>query len=141
MIQRESQRLDSGTIDQAVGRLEAHHSAEGGRDPDGPARIGASGHENHIRGDCGPGTAARPARRTLRIARVADRAEVRIVGGDAVGEFVQSGLTQHHGAGVRQLLDNRGVEVRNIIGKQFRARSSADALGRDQVLVCNRNTV
>ena len=71
----------------------------------------------------------------LRVVGVANRPEVRIVGGDAVRQFVQSGLAEHHRPGGCELFRYRRIAVRDIIREEFRPGRRANPLGPDEVFM------
>ena len=64
-------------------------------------------------------------------------AEVWIVRGDPVGQLVQRGLAEQHGAGGLQPLHHGGVVIRHVVRKELRAARGADAPGAKHVLDCH----
>ena len=141
MIQAQAERLDAPSINQAIGGFQSRHAAERRGNANGPAGVCASCKERHSGGHRDARSAARSARRMLRIARVPDGPEMRIVGCDAVRQFVQPGFSHHHCARRGQLLDHRGIAIGHEIGEDFRSRCGADALGPHQIFVRDRDAV
>ena len=75
-----------------------------------------------------------PAGLRCRIPRIAGRAEQRVVGVGAAGEFRRVGLGEHDGAGGFQAAHRFGVLRRHIVLVQRRAEGGADAGRRRDVL-------
>ena len=96
---------------------------------------------NQAGGDRRARSAARSAGNPLGIPGIAHRAEMRIGGRDAVGEFVQSGLADQHRARVIQLRGTTAVVIGDEIREDFRARGGADAARHHQILVRDGNAV
>ena len=81
-----------------------------------------------------------PATRSVS-AGISHGAEVRIVGGHAVGQLVQAGLADGDRARFVQAGDNVRIAIRNEIGEELGAPRRADALGEEAVLVGDGNAV
>ena len=105
--------------DEAVRRLEADDAAAGRRDPDRPCGVGAERGVAEARGESRGRASARSARVAVRRERVADVAEVLVLGGDPVGELVQVGLPDDRVA--------PGLEARD-----GGCRPRGDVLGEDR---------
>src|SRR6266849_5019900 len=98
-IKEGRERNDARGGDAADAGLEADDAAERRRDADGAARVSANGPiaEAGSNGCCG--AAAGTAGYAGEVPWIARRAVMRIVGGDAVGEFVEVGFAEEDGAG------------------------------------------
>ena len=66
---------------------------------------------------------------------------MRIVGRDAVSEFVEIGFPQKDRAGRSQLGNHNGILLRNKILKDFRSRGGANSCGVDVVLKGDGNAM
>ena len=87
------------------------------------------------------GAARRSGRAQCRIPWIAGRAEQRVVGVSAGGEFRRVGLCQHDGAGGFEPAHRFGVFRRHIVLVQRRGVSGADASGRRDVLDADRQAM
>src|SRR5690348_11256252 len=116
------------------GRLEADDAAPGGRDADGPARIGAERELDVAGGDGRGGAAARSAREPARVPRVRNRAEMRVLRRDPVRELVQVRLACD---GISRLLepgDGHGALRGYVLGEERGPVRRDEAGGVEQVL-------
>ena len=141
VIERESQRTYAFSADLVIRRFESHYAAHGRGNSDGAAGVGARSHEDRPGRYRCRGSAAGAAGNAVCVPRVADGAIVRIGGRDAVAKLVQIGFADHHTACLRQASDDFRVFVGHAIGEDFRACRGADALGVDDVLVCDRDAM
>jgi len=104
-----------------------------GRYPNRPACIGAHREENQVRRNRRARSAARPARDPFGVVRIPNGAEMRMVIGDPVGEFVHAGLAHEHGSGLGQFSVDPGIAVGNSFGEDFRSTGRADSARREKV--------
>src|SRR3989442_14696537 len=72
---------------------------------------------------------------------IADRAEVRIVGGDAVSELMHVGFAKQDSACAFELCDHHGVFFGNEFAQDFRTSRRSNACRIDIVLQRNGNAV
>ena len=141
VIERQAQRHHALAAHPFVGRLQSHHAAERRRDANRSARVRTRGERHESRRHRRSRPAARSAGNALRIPRIPNRAEVRIVRGDAIGKLVQPGLADHVGARVIQLAHDRRVIVRHEIREDFRSAGGPHAASENVVLVRDRDAV
>jgi hypothetical protein len=116
VVERRAERDDPVGRNLADRRLQADQAAGGGRDADGPARIGAERGERHARRNGGgrsPGGTAGEARR---IERMAGWTVCRVLAGRSERELVQVGLADHDGTGVAQPRDRRALAAGDATG-------------------------
>ena len=141
MILRKTERQHAADVDSSESRLQTHDAAERRGHANRPSGIGAGGERHHAGGHSRSRSAARSAGNAREIPRVVDRSEVRIVGSDPVGQFVQSGLANRDRAGLVQLGDDGGIALRNIIREDLRPGRRAHAFGSHQIFVGDGNAV
>ena len=84
------------------GRPQPAHAVERGRNPYRAARVRAERASRQIGAERRARAAARAARDSIEIPRVAAGAVMRILARRAEGELVQAGLAEHHGARLAQ---------------------------------------
>jgi hypothetical protein len=75
------------------------------------------------------------------IVGIADGAEVPVVGGDAVGKFVESGLADDDGARVAEFFADSGIVIRDMVGEELGAGGGENTLGIKVVLESYRDAV
>src|SRR6266850_2089123 len=125
----------------APGWFQPDDAAECGGDANGASRVRSDAAEAEAGSDGRGGPAARAAGNTREVPGIADRAVVRVVGCDAVGEFVHVGLAEENGASVFELCDDCGVFFWNEFAQDFRTCRRPNACRIDIVLQRNRNAV
>ena len=120
--------------DEAVAGLEADDPAAGGGDPDRAARVGSERCVREPGGECGGRAAAGAAGRPSGRDRVGNRAEVRVLGGDAVGELVQVRLADVHVAGALEAHDRLGAPLGHVVGEEDRPVGRGQPGGVEEIL-------
>ena len=127
--------------DKAVRRLEADDSAARGGDADRAAGVGS---ERRVREACGKrggraaaGAAGGPAGRD----RVRNRAEMRVLRGDAVGELVEVRLADVRVAGALEADDCLGAPVGDVVGEEDRPVGRRQPGGVEEILDGERDAV
>ena len=110
---------DVGDGNAPEGGFEADDAAEGGRDADGAPSIRADTAAAQTGGNRCRRTSAGTAGNAGKIPRIARGAEVRIVGGDAVGEFVEVGLAEDDDPSFFELGDQGGIVLGNEVLQDF----------------------
>jgi hypothetical protein len=121
--------------DPARRRADPDHAAEGRRQAEAAAEVGAEGEPEQARGQPGGPPAGRATGGPIEVPGVAGSAEHPVDGGPAGGELWRVGLTDHDRPGALQA----GDRFRHEIGKAWRAEGGADALGDDHVLDAGRH--
>ena len=123
------------------GGFETDDAAEGGRQPDGAARIAAQGSHALARGHRGGRAAAGAAGDPVRVPGIARGAVMGVDAGGPEGELVHLQLAHEYGPGAGEPLGHRGVEVGHEAAQYLRSHGSADAPGVVEVLETYRNSV
>jgi len=139
VIERPRERDHAGPAHPPVGRLEPGDAAEGGRTPDGSAGVGAERAHRQAGGQGRAGAAARAARDVIEVPRVARGRKPVARKLDAEGELVGDQLAEHDHAGPLQARHAGAVRVGHPVGQERGARGGADAPGRVEVLVGDRD--
>src|SRR2546425_12475030 len=86
-------------------------------------------------------TAAGPAGDALSVPRIARGAVMRVVGGDAVSEFMQVGLAQQDSDSLPQQGNHGGVLLGHEVSQDLRARGGENPARPDIVLECDGDVV
>src|ERR1700676_834591 len=110
-------RNDAFHTDAAKSWFEADDAAESSRNANGTTSVAPNAAVAEACGNGGSGAAAGAAWNARWIPRVVYGAVVRIVAGDAVGELVHVGFAENDRASFLELCDDRGVVLRNELGK------------------------
>jgi hypothetical protein len=134
VVEGRRQREDAVEGDEPVGRLEADDAAAGGGDADRSARVGPERRVCEAGGERRSRAAARAAGDSARGDRVGDGAEVRVLGGDAVGELVEVRLPDVDVAFSLELGDCRGGPLRDVVGEDDRPVGRGEPGGVEEVL-------
>ncbi len=74
-------------------------------------------------------------------ARVPDRTEMRVVGGNPISQLMHAVLAHQHRAGFRELFINRRIMLGNMLGENLRSAGSTNALRRKDILQRIRNAM
>ena len=122
-------------------RPDADNAAERRRYADGATKVGALRDRHHAGRRGHRRAAGRAGGAQRRIPRIARRAEQRVVGVGAAGEFGRIGLGKHDGAGGLEAADGFGVFRRHVVLEQRRGEGGADAGSRRDVLDRDRQAV
>src|SRR5882724_11258814 len=125
----------------APGWFQSGDAAECGGDAYGASRVCADASVAESRCNRGSGAPARASGNAREIPGIADRAEVGIVGGNAVSELMHVGLAEENGASMFELCDDCGVFFWNEFAQDFRTCRRPNACRIDIVLQRNRNAV
>src|SRR5882724_6175644 len=125
----------------APGWFQPDDAAECGGDANGASCVCPDAAEAEAGGDGSGGPATRAAGNAREIPGIADRAEVRVVGCDAVSELVHVGFAKKDSACVFELRDDHGVFLWNEVTQDLRTCRRPNACRIDIVLQRNRNAV
>ena len=125
VIELAAERHDARRGDVAPLGLQSDDAAGGGGNANRSAGIGADGAERHAGRDRDRRSAARSARRSRRIVRIAHRAESRVLAGRAERELVEVGLADEHRAGFAQARGHDRIVGRDVIFADQRSRGGA----------------
>ena len=124
----------------AIRGLDAHGAGQGAGLTDRATGVGAEGQRGLECGDCGSGATAGAAGHALGIPRVVCGLVGGVLGGGALGEFVEVRLAENRHAGGLELFNDGGVVRRHPAFKDLGCGGGFDALGDDHVLDGDRHT-
>ena len=128
------------TAYQAVGGLQSHHPAQGGRLPDASAGVGAQGVNCFRSGNRRRRSAAAAAGHPGEVPGVMGRKERRVLCGRSHRELVHVALAQHDCAMLEQLLRGGGIVYGHVVLQHPGTTGGRDALGGNDVLYLHRDT-
>ena len=102
MVQAGDERIAAGTRQPAVRGFQAEHPAQRGGHTDGTVGVRTQGQWHLASGHCRATAAGRSARDAAEVVRVVRRADVAVLGGEAVGVLVHVERADQHRAGLFQ---------------------------------------
>jgi len=125
----------------AIRGLQPGNAAIGGRNANGPSRIGAQRHRQKLAGDERCRASTRAAGYTRRIERIQHEAIMRVLRCDAESDLVKVGLADGNGARRAQPLHHRCIVIGNEIFKYQRSASGTNAAREEQIFKGNGDAV
>ena len=140
LVERGGHGDGSETGDAAVGGFDAHGAGQGAGLANRSTGVGAEGERGLECGDRGGGATTGTAGHALGIPRVVGGLVGGVLGGGALGEFVEVRLAEDRHAGGLELFDDGGVVRRHPALEDLGGGGGFDALGDDHVLDGDRHT-
>ena len=120
-------------------RAQAHHAAEGGRDAQRAAEVGAIGQRRHAGGERDGAAAGGAATGEAFVVRVARRSEHGVPRVGPGGELGHVRLADHDRPGRAQAAHDLGIGIGHVIGVDGRAEGGAQPGHRRDVLDGDRD--
>src|SRR5262249_44552211 len=139
LVKRRRERDQPVAADATIRWLEADDAAQSAGLADRAAGVRAKGEWRELGADGCRGTAARAARHTVEVPRVAGRKEARVLGGRAHRELVHVRLAEQHGAALGQAASDRPVLDGDERLEDLRAGRRANAARGQHVLEDHRD--
>ena len=140
MIEAGDERVRSDSRQPAERRLQSEDAAQRSRHADRPVRVGAERDRHLSGGNRGGRSAGRSARDARHVVRVARRAVVRVLGGEAVRVLVHvQRADENRARGLHPLDENRVLTGRLALALDLRAGARGQARDVEQVLRGERN--